>query len=564
MSRERVPGMSVGQETQQGGYPAAAGGISIARGTLWLVLATVAAAIFFWAGIADLWAAWQAPEYTHGPLIPVISGYLFLRQMKGVPERPGPVRDRWVGVGVLMLALAVGLVGNVTRIEKLVALAIIIWVGGMILVSFGWRRGRQFWPPVLHLAFMMPLPFFLYWKVSLALQFISSELGVEMIRMMGIPVFLSGNIIDLGSYKLHVAEACSGLRYLFPIMSFTYIFAVLYQGSIWHKAILLLSAVPIAILMNAVRIGFIGIIVENYGIEHAEGFMHYFEGWVVFMLCILVILLLARLLQRLAGDRRSLAEVLDLDYSGLDAQLARVRHVRPSAALLGTTAAFAIAAFLWNPLTAPAPPRIDRDPFLVFPRALGEWRGVPNPDLAPEISEVLNADDYLTMSFEAPGTGAPVDFFIAWYRDQARASIHSPEVCIPAGGWEMSKIEAREVVVETGGQSGGQSLAIPVNRAIIQKGLARQLVYYWFDQGGRRLTSDHMAKIYLTFDALWTGRTDGALVRAITPIVPGEPAGAADARLAALLGRAMPVLPRFIETDVPGAGRDSRPGPGKE
>ena len=522
----------------------------LGQGVLWLALATAAAAIFFWPGLNDLWRAWQAPEYSHGPLIPLISSYLFLRQMKHVPERPGAVDARWPGVLVLLFAFSVGLLGNVTRIEKLVALAVIVWVGGMILVSFGWRRGRQFWPPVLHLGFMMPLPFFLYWKVSLALQFVSSELGVAFIQMMNIPVYLEGNVIDLGTYKLHVAEACSGLRYLFPIMSFTYIFAVLYQGSVWHKAVLLLAAIPIAVVMNSIRIGVIGVIVDGWGIEHAQGFMHYFEGWVIFMLCILVMLVLARIMQRLSGDRRSLAQVLDLDFSGLGAQIARVRHVQPSLALLGTAALFAVAAFLWNPLTTPAPPRIDRDPFLVFPRALGEWRGVPHPELPREISEVLRADDYLNMSFEAAGAAAPVDLFIAWYRDQSRAEIHSPEVCIPAGGWEMSKIENRDVVVDTG----GQSLAIPVNRAIIQKGVTRRLVYYWFDQGGRRLTSDHAAKIYLTLDAITTGRTDGALVRFITPIVSGEAPEAADARLADMIGKAMPMLPRFIETDVPGAG----------
>ena len=169
---------------------------------------------------------------------------------------------------------------------------------------------------------------------------------------------------------------------------------------------------------------------------------------------------------------------------------------------------------------------------------------------------MLNADDYLNMSFEAAETAAPVDVFIAWYRDQSRAAIHSPEVCIPAGGWEMSRIEHREVVVE----AGGQSLSIPVNRAVIQKGVSRQLIYYWFDQGGRRLTSDHVAKVYLTLDAITTGRTDGALVRFMTPIAPDEPLEAADARLADMIGQTMPVLPRFIDTEVPG----TEPGTGKE
>ncbi len=536
-------------EVRTGTPPSADLGV-IARSAFWLALACLAAAVFFAEGMADLWVAWQAPEYTHGPLIPVISFYLFLRQMKGVPENPGEVRDRWPGVAVLLLALLIGLVGNVAQIEKFVSLAIIVWAGGLILVSFGWARGAQFWPPVLHLAFMLPLPFFLYWKTSLALQFVSSELGVAIIRAMAIPVYLDGNIIDLGSYKLHVAEACSGLRYLFPIMSFTYLFAVLYQGSVWHKAILLLAAIPIAIGMNSVRIGVIGIMVDSYGIGHAEGFMHLFEGWVVFLLCILVMLGLARLLQRLAGDRRSLAEVLDLDFTGLGTQLARVRHVRPSAALLGSTVVFAVAAFLWNPLTTPEPPRIARDPFLVFPRSLGDWRGATHPDLPRKISEVLAADDYLSMGFEAPGMAAPVDIFVAWYRDQGRAAIHSPEVCIPAGGWEMSGIEARDVTID----AGGQTVVIPVNRAIVQRGLARQLVYYWFDQGGRRLASDYAAKFYLTLDALRTGRTDGALVRFITPIVPGEDIAAAEARLATMIGETLPVLPRFIATAPVPAG----------
>ena len=522
-----------------------AGRESIAPGVLWLGLACVAAGLFFREGLADLWAAWQTPEYSHGPLIPLISGYLFLRHLKYVPPVPDPVTDRGAGVAVLGLAFLLGLFGNVAQIEKFVSVALIVWVGGMVLVGFGWKRGRRFWPEVLHLSFMLPLPFFLYWKVSIALQLVSSGIGVDIIRLAGIPVFLDGNIIDLGIYKLHVAEACSGLRYLFPIMSFTYVFAVLYQGSVWHKAVLLLAAIPIAVLMNSVRIGVIGVMVDAYGIEHAEGFMHFFEGWVIFLLCILAMIGLARAMQRLSGDRRSFAEALDIQTSGLGRQLARVRDVRPSAALIGSSAVFAVAALLWSPLTRPEPPVIQRDPFLLFPREVGEWRGIMRPDLPKEITEVLKADDYLLMGFDAPGRAAPVDLFIAWYRDQTRAQIHTPEVCIPAGGWEMSSIGAEEVVIG----SGGQSVAIPVNRAIIQKGLEKQLVYYWFDQSGRRIASDYAAKAWLIWDALESGRTDGALVRLTTPIEPGETVEAAAARLRDMLAAALPVLPRFIGTD---------------
>ncbi|MEM0921591.1 MAG: VPLPA-CTERM-specific exosortase XrtD [Pseudomonadota bacterium] len=514
-------------------------------GPVLFFLSCALAVLCFHEGMAALWVAWQVPEYSHGPLIPVISGYLFLRQLKTVPGHQGPVVDRWPGVLVLMAALMLGMLGNITQIEKLVGLAIIIWSGGMVLVSFGWARGKQFWPPVLHLAFMLPLPFFLYWKTSIALQLISSEIGVAVIRLMEIPVFLDGNIIDLGTYKLHVAEACSGLRYLFPVMSFTYIFAVLYQGSYWHKGILLLSAIPIAILMNSLRVGIIGVLVDAYGIEMAEGFMHYFQGWAVFICCILLMVGLARVLQRLAGDRRSLAEVLDVDTSGLGAQMARVRDIRPSGALIGALGVFALAGALWSPLSQPEAREIDRDPFVLFPERLGGWSSHARQELPADITAALRADDYLSAAYFREGARAPVDLFVAWYRNQSTADgIHSPEVCIPAGGWEMSEIEVTEIPLTVS----GENITVPVNRAIIQKGLSRQLVYYWFDQSGRRMTSDYAAKLYVLWDALETGRTDGALVRLVTPITPSESIASADARLQEMMAETLPVLDGFIGT----------------
>ena len=101
---------------------------------------------------------------------------------------------------LLGFALLIGLAGNIAQIQKITAFGLIIWCGGVILTSFGWARGKQFWPPVVHLCFMLPLPFLLYAKTSIALQFVSSEIGVGFIRMMNIPVFLDGNIIDLDEH----------------------------------------------------------------------------------------------------------------------------------------------------------------------------------------------------------------------------------------------------------------------------------------------------------------------------------------------------------------------------
>ena len=162
----------------------------------------------------------------------------------------------------MLIAVAVGAAGKLIEINDIVAYAAIIWVGGLLLISFGWATGKHFWPPVLHLIYMLPLPGVLYYETSTYLQWISSELGVYFLRLASVPVYLEGNIIDLGVFKLQVAEACSGLRYLFPILSFSYIFAVLYRGPVWHKAILLVSAIPITVFMNSVRIAVAGMIVK--------------------------------------------------------------------------------------------------------------------------------------------------------------------------------------------------------------------------------------------------------------------------------------------------------------
>ena len=209
------------------------GGAARARpgplGLAWLALAVLSTLPLFWFGLTGLAIEWARPEYSHGPIIPVLSFYMFLREMRAVPP-VAAVAGRWPGVVVLGAGLALALIGNVVQIDDLVFYALIVWVAGLILVGFGWRRGVVFWPSVLHLVFMLPLPQFLYWKLSGTLQMISSETGVAILQAVAVPVYLDGNIIDLGVMKLQVAEACSGLRYLFPIMSFSYVFAVLYRG----------------------------------------------------------------------------------------------------------------------------------------------------------------------------------------------------------------------------------------------------------------------------------------------------------------------------------------------
>jgi EpsI family protein len=178
---------------------------------------------------------------------------------------------------------------------------------------------------------------------------------------------------------------------------------------------------------------------------------------------------------------------------------------------------------------------------VLFPRHIDDWEGY-SQSLEPDVAKVLGASDYINASYIAPGEAGYVNFFSAWYEKQTEGSgIHSPEVCLPVGGWEVFSIAPHEVSMP-----GTVYGTFMVNRAVIEKGTSRQLVYYWFEQRGRRMTNDYAAKATVVWDSLTRGRTDGALVRFVTAVLPGETEADAEARMERLMAKVLPKLPAFI------------------
>ena len=509
-------------------------------GLLWFALALLSAGVYFQTGVTSLAEAWALPEYSHGPLIPLLSLFLFLRHLKRVPIRTEPVTDRLPGVVLILFAMVLGGIGRLLQIDDFAAYAMILWTGGMLLISFGWAQGKQFWPPVLHLVYMLPLPGVLYYGLSTWLQWVSSNLGVWFLHQLSVPVFLDGNIIDLGVYKLQVAEACSGLRYLFPILSFSYIFAVLYRGPIWHKAVLLISAAPITVFMNSVRIAIAGAVVDRYGIEHVEGVSHFMEGWVIFVACVAILFGLARVMLLLNPQRMGVIEALDLDFDGLWGQAQRIRLIEPSRALIFAAVIMGAGALAWAVIPARPLAEVAREPFYAFPAQLGAWVASSPQSLDPQVAKVLAADDYHSVTLTKAGERQPVDLFMAWYKDQMTGGTHSPTICLPSAGWEIAGLQSVPA------PEGVEGAPFTLNRTVIQKGLDRMLVYYWYDQQGVRTASSYYAKLLMTLSKVESGRSDGAIVRLITPIGLGESEAVAEARLQEALKAVVGPLPRFL------------------
>jgi exosortase D (VPLPA-CTERM-specific) len=310
----------------------------------------------------------------------------------------------------------------------------------------------------------------------------------------------------------------------------------------WHKAILLLSAVPITILMNSVRIAITGVVANTWGVGWLEGFTHFFEGWVIFIACIILMFLLAWVLLFFNREKMSLTEALDLETDGLGTQAMRLRLVRPSAALITAAALAAAAVGAWQFVPERGGAAVDRDSFAVFPRSLGEWDQVGPPEaLDPDVERTLGADDYHQINLRKPGENGQVSLFMAWYQDQSRGGVHSPEICLPGGGWEIAWLERSDIT-----ETMGTETPFMINRAIIERGVTRMMVYYWFQQGERRVAWDMAAKFYLMVDGITTGSTDGAIVRLTTLIGGNETDAEAEARLNDVLNELIEPLPRFI------------------
>jgi exosortase D (VPLPA-CTERM-specific) len=485
---------------------------------------------------------WQRAEYSHGYLIPLLALYMAVQADWAAPgSGPGRDRTRWLGVLAVAAAVALLAAGALSTLYIVSQYAFLLAVGGIVLSLVGLRTALSFWAPLLFLLFMVPLPNFIYFNLSNSLQLISSELGVMFIRALGITVFLEGNVIDLGIYKLQVAEACSGLRYLFPLMSFGFLCAFLYRGPFWKKVVLFTSTIPIAILLNSLRIGIIGVLVDYQGIEAAEGFVHLFEGWVVFIACLLILFGEAVLLHRIGSKVGSLRDSFALDLSR--ARIVRMKRLaegdhKPLMAATGVLVLAAVASLFVGGRAEAVP---QRSSFSLLPLQIGEWRG-QDQALPPEIVQALQLDDYANVNFVNPGDGATLNFYAAYYASQRQgASAHSPRSCIPGGGWEIEGFSTIRI-----GNVGADPAGMTVNRAIISKGTSRQLVYYWFQQRGRVVANEYLVKWYLLVDALTRHRTDGAMIRLVTPIGSAADVARADAVLAGFMREIAPRLNAYI------------------
>ena len=504
-----------------------------------ILLSFAALYILYEQGISHAILSWDTPEYSHAYLIPFISVFIIWQKYNSISK--AILSGSWIGTGIVLLGIFLWYLGELSTLFIIIKYAFLLALFGLVLSFAGLSKIHYFWFAIFLLFFTIPLPNFLYNNLSAYLQLISSKLGVEFIRLFGISVFLEGNVIDLGNYKLQVVEACNGLRYLFPLITLGVITTYFYRDKFWKKCLIIVSTVPITIVMNSIRIGVIGILVEYWGIEMAEGFLHDFEGWIIFMCCFGILLGEMWLLTRLTSNQK-FSDVLSIEIPAkINRQNITHKERDIPAPFLTSVVLLCCSSILYTV----TPERIEdipeRKDFSQFPYQISSWTS-SRKSMEKKFINALKFEDYLLANYN--NGKSTIELYIAYYDSQRKGeSAHSPRSCLPGSGWRIAdrnvveiKYDDQQVVTRT----------IKINRMLVQKANEKYLMYYWFKQRNRNITNEYLVKWYLFWDGVTKNRTDGALVRIMYPLPASVDVEEGDEIIQEFIKSSLSYLPLFV------------------
>lgn len=247
---------------------------------------------------------WEIPDFSHGFLVPIFAAYLVWSRRVALSETR--VAPTWSGIFVVILGLVVLLLGVYGAELFLSRVSLVIVLMGLTLLFGGWDVLTELRFPLLVLLLAIPIPSIVFNEITLPLQFLASKIAGALLPWFGVPVLREGNIIELPSIKLEVAEACSGIRSLMSLFTLSIFYGYFLEKTFLRRAALALASIPIAIAANAIRILGTGLCVQYWDQDKALGFFHEFSGWVMFLVSLGCLFVVHRIMH-LIPARRSVA-----------------------------------------------------------------------------------------------------------------------------------------------------------------------------------------------------------------------------------------------------------------
>jgi exosortase D (VPLPA-CTERM-specific) len=488
------------------------------------MLAILGAFVFLYGTvIAKLARDWWFDEnYSHGLLVPFVIGFILWKEW---PALKNAAQKGSLSYGGVMCVLAVLLLLTGTLGAELFTtrISLVLMVGGIVVYLYGTKMLQLLAVPFALLLLAIPIPQIVFNRIAFPLQIWASQTAVWGIRLFEVPTVRNGNVIDIlprGSTQaisLEVVEACSGIRSMMTLVTLALVLAYftsrrergekLSTADHWRAVLLMIAAVPIAIITNAARVTSTGLLTYYIGKQATDGIVHETSGFLVYAAALALLLAANYLLQRVFRENRISDSTFELRIPN---SAFRISRVLPLLTILIT------GGLTVNWLSLRGEADIARKPLAELPANLGEWRQ-KGSEIKFEASteDVLGATDY-TMREYSTSDGRIANLYVGYYASQrAGATYHSPQNCLPGAGWVMK--DPQIVTITT---SDGRTFE--ANRYIVENGIYRELMIYWYQGRGRTESSEYRDKIDTVLDSITRHRSDGAIIRVMTSVGTDE------------------------------------------
>jgi exosortase len=254
--------------------------------SLWLYAPTLAHLIGQWS---------HDPNFSHGFFVPLFSAFVVWQERETLAKLS--VHPSWSGLLILAFALLVLIVGQMGAEIFLARVSLLFMLSGLIVLFLGWGFLHALSFPLAFLLLMIPIPSIVFNQITFPLQILASKVAAATLPVLGVPILREGNVINLPTMALEVADACSGIRSLMSLVTLAIIYGYLMEKRLAVRWALAIAAIPISVGANSVRIIGTGLLVQYWDPDKAQGFFHTFSGWLIFVVSLLLLYLFHGLLR---------------------------------------------------------------------------------------------------------------------------------------------------------------------------------------------------------------------------------------------------------------------------
>ncbi len=497
---------------------------------LWKPFLIAAALAFLFANVlVKLGFDWWTDEnYSHGLLVPFVIGFIIWSEFDALKTAVENPRVRF-GFAVMIFTLLMLLAGTLGAELFIQRISLVVMLVGITLYFFGAKILQLLVVPFALLLFAIPIPQIIFNKIAFPLQIYASQIAVWGIRLFAIPTVRKGNVFEIlpqGATQiiaLEVVEACSGIRSLMTLVSLALILAYFTRGKnhdpnygwknyfksldFGRTIILMLSAVPIAVLTNSFRVTMTGVATFYYGKKALTPFWHDLSGWLVYLVALILLIGINSLLKVLGSKFKVQSSKQEIQNNFTQHSALSTRHLT-----------YFLAAFLlvggvfinWFEQRGEA--EISRRPLSELSKNLGEWKQRGDEFRFSAATEsVLRTTDY-TMREYTFSDGQVANLYIGYYASQRTgATYHSPQNCLPGAGWILREPQIIEIKTPAG-------KTFSANKYLIENGVKDQVMIYWYQGRGRAEASEYRDKINTVIDSTFRRRSDGAMIRVLIPV----------------------------------------------